>query len=631
MPLLTASNLRVSYADLDVFSGISLEISERARIGVVGPNGGGKTSLLRVLVGAQDPSRGEVYHAARLRIGYVPQTTEPMTGGTIRDEVMVAFEELLSLENAVAESALEVQRADGDSRRNAERGYASLLARYEALGGYDYHNRMERVAAEVGLTPRTLGSSAASASGGERTRAALARALLSAPDLLVLDEPTNYLDFKGLVWLETFLRRWPQAFIVVSHDRYFLDAATKQIWELDHGRLHTYPGNYAKYRELKTERLTRQVKQYERQQEFIGKEGAFIDRYHAGQRAREARGRLKKLARLERIEKPHLQTPAMRVPDRAVSRTPRIVVSARDLRVGFVTDGEQVELLLVKALMLERGSRTAIIGSNGAGKTMLLQTILGERPPLSGSVSVGEGVKVGYHRQGSDDLPDGANVLEAMQEIRNIPIADERTYLARFLFQGDDVFEDVSALSGGERTRLAVARLMATGPNFLVLDEPTTHLDIPSREALEQALQDYGGSLLIVSHDRHLISMLARQLLIVEDATAHLFEGAFDEWTRQSGLSLAPPPQSTPKRAPARRRYVAPGKKAKSSLKPDIQPPPEPDHEQTIARFESQLARVERDLQSASERQDVAEVARLGEEYERIQAELDRAWDEWRR
>ena len=629
MPLLTASNLKVSYAESDIFSDISLEIAERARIGMVGPNGGGKTSLLRLLVGDQEPNGGQVYRSSGLRIGYVPQTTQPMASGTIGDEVMLAFEELLDLERAIADSAVEVQQADRDRRRSTDRRYASLLARYEALGGYDYHNRMERVADGVGLTAQTLGNSAASASGGERTRAALARALLTDPDLLVLDEPTNYLDFKGLAWLETFLQGSNHAFIVVSHDRYFLDVVAAQIWELDHGRLQTYPGNYTKYRALKAERLTRQVKEYERQQEFIAKEQEVIGRYRAGQRAREARGRETRLARLERIEQPDLRERGIRVAERTVSRAPRVVVRAKGLLVGFSSDRERVELLSVPELALERGSRTAIIGSNGAGKTTLVQTILGKRPPLSGSVTVGDKVNAGYHRQGSDDLPDHATVLEAMQEIRNIPIVDERTYLASFLFQGDDVFESVSALSGGERTRLAVARLMATEPNFLVLDEPTTHLDIPSREALEQALEGYGGTLLVVSHDRHLISLLARQLLIVENGTAQLFKGAFEEWAQQSGLFPAPP-TSEPKGPPTRRRFGTPRKKPKASRKADARVEQKPDHEQTIADLESRLAWVERELQSASERQDVEEVTRLGEEYDRTRAQLNRAWDDWR-
>ena len=630
MPLLTASNLGVSYSDLDVFSGISLEIAEGARTAIVGPNGGGKTSLLSVLVGEQEPDRGDVYRASGLRIGYVPQITQPITDGTVRDEVMVAFEELLSLENEVAESADAVQLAKDGARRTVERRYASLLSRYEDLGGYDYRSRMERVAAGVGLTERTLRNSIVSASGGERTRAALARALLAQPDLLVLDEPTNYLDFDGLKWLETFLGHWRHAFLVVSHDRFFLDAVPRQIWELDQGRLQTFPGNYSRYRALRAEQLAQRTKEYERQQEFVAKEQAFIDRYRAGQRSKEARGRETRLARLERVAEPHLREQALRVARSAVSRAPRVLVRARDLRVGVEADGTITELVSLPELTLERGSRTAIIGRNGAGKTMLLQTILGERPPLSGSVTVAEGVNAGYQRQGSDDLPDGVTVLEAMQQVRNIPPVEERSYLASFLFFGDDVFNDVSTLSGGERSRLAVARLMATEPNLLVLDEPTTHLDISSREALEQALQDFPGSLLIVSHDRHLISSLARQLLVFEDATARLFAGTFDEWANRSSTSPGQTESET-EPTPTRRPNGTPRKRSKGSRKPDSQPPPKPDHEQAIADLESQLARVERDLQSASERQDVEEVARLGEKYDRVQAELKRAWDEWQR
>ena len=629
MALITASQLKLSYGDVDIFSGISLEVPDRARIGIVGPNGGGKTSLLRVLVGDIEPNGGTVTRARGLRIGYVAQTPQQDTYATLHDELMSAFEQLRRLEDDLATSALKIQNTQARERRQAEQHYSALLRQYEALGGHNYESRVERVASDVGLSAESLATQASRASGGERTRAALARALLVEPDLLVMDEPTNYLDFKGLSRLETFLRRPPYAFIVVSHDRYFLDAVAEQISELDHGRLHVYPGNYTRYRALKAERVARHLKEYERQQHTIAKEQSFIDRYRAGQRASEARGREKRLARLERIERPELGDRGMRVADRAVSRTPRVVVSAQDLRVGIHTEEKQVELLSVAHLTLERGSRTAVLGSNGTGKTTLLQTILGEMPPLAGSVSVGDGIKVGYHRQGSDDLPDNATVLEAMQEIRNIPPGDERTYLGGFLFSEDDVFADVSALSGGERTRLAVARLMATEPNFLVLDEPTTHLDIPSREALEEALQKYGGTLLVVSHDRHLISLLARQLLIVEHGAAHLFEGTFQEWGRQSGL--LPAPAQRVKETPGKRRIGTPRKRAKSGPRPKAEsmPEPEPDYEQAIADLESRLARIEKALQSASEDRDVVKIARLGLEYDSTQARLDKVLNAW--
>ena len=629
MSLLTASDLKLSYGELDLFSSIDLGVADRDRIGIVGPNGGGKTSLLRVLVGDIEASGGTVTRARGLRIGYVPQMPQQDSYATLHDQLMSAFDQLRRLEDDLATSALKIQTAHAREKQQAERHYSTLLRQYEALEGHDYESRVKRVASGVGLSAEALATPAGKASGGERTRAALARALLIEPDLLVLDEPTNYLDFKGLSWLEAFLRGLRRAFIVVSHDRYFLDAVAGQIWELDQGRLYRYPGNYSAYRELRLERLARDLKEYERQQQFLAKEQSFIDRYRAGQRAREAKGREKRLARLPRIEKPQLSEPGMHVADRAVSRAPRVVVSAQDLRVGIQADGKQIELLSVAHLVLERGSRTAVLGSNGAGKTTLLRTILGERPPLAGSVSLGDSIKVGYHRQGSDDLPDNATVLEAMQEVRNISPGDERTYLGGFLFHGDDVFTHVSALSGGERTRLAVARLMATEPNFLVLDEPTTHLDIPSREALEEALQKYSGTLLVVSHDRHLISLLARQLLIVEDASAHLFEGTFDEWAHQGQLIPDPAPASKAKEAPARRRTGTPRKRRGPRPEAKPAPEPEPDHEQAIADLESRLARLEQELQSASERRDVAEIARLGQEYDSTQARLAQALEEW--
>jgi ATP-binding cassette subfamily F protein 3 len=627
MPLLTASELKVSYGEVDIFSEVSLEVAEADRIGVVGPNGGGKTSLVMLLVGQQEPTAGQVHRSSGLRIGYVPQTSRPATDGTIRDEVMVAFKDIVQLEDDIATAARELERAGDESRRNAERQYSTLLARYENLGGYDYVNYLERVTDGVGLDEQTLSNAAASASGGERTRAALARALLADPDLLVLDEPTNYLDFKGLDWLEKFLNSSRRAFVVVSHDRFFLDATAKRIWDLDNGRLHAYNGGYTQYRVQKAEQQIRQSKEYERQQEFIAKELDFIARYHAGQRAKEAKGREKRLARLERIDAPDASERAIRLASASVSRGPRVVVSASGLGVGFAEGGGS-ELISLQDVKLLRGSRTVVIGSNGTGKTTLLQTILGERPPMSGEVKIGEKVTVGYHRQGADGLPEMATVLGAMQEIRNIPPAEERDYLARFLFMGDDVFKEVRMLSGGERTRLSVARLLVEDPNFLVLDEPTTHLDIPSREALEIALDEYAGTLLFVSHDRHLISRLADQLLIVEGGAGYLFPGRFEEWAEQAGPAASTPGQSR-EETPARRRFGTPRKKPKGGAKSAVATRPQIDHERRIAGLETHLAEVEIELQSASERRDVERVAALGKEYDKTRLELERAWEEW--
>ena len=619
MAILTASQLRLHYGEMEVFSGVDLEVGERARIGLVGPNGSGKTSLLRVLVGDLEPDGGSVTGVGQLRTGYVAQTQERVGGSSLREVVMSAFDELRHLEDALAASALELQWADPSQRRQAERRYSSLVQRYEALGGYDYLAHMERVVAGVGLPSAALETPADQASGGERTRAALAKALLVDPSLLVLDEPTNYLDIKGLDWFETFLSRFSHAFIVVSHDRYFLDRVVSEIWELDRGRLKAFQGNYAKYRALKAEQALRQEREFERQQEYIAKEQSFIQRYHAGQRAREARGRAKRLERLKRVDAPESEG-GIRIGAVAASRTGQLVLGTRGLKVGFVEGDRRVQLLSVPDMELERGTRTAIIGSNGSGKTTLLQTMLGHAEPLSGMVRLGHKVEVGYHYQGSSDLPKDSTVLDALLDARNVPLEQARTYLARFLLQSDDVFRLVASLSGGERNRLALARLLLTDPNFLVLDEPTTHLDILSREALEQALLAYGGTLLFVSHDRHLISLLAERLWLVEDGAVRPFAGTLAEWMESTCPDEAP--------RPAARRRTRPRKRA-PAIKKEPPRPQEPDPEQVVQELESRLAEIERGLEAASERRDVAEVARLGKEHDEVRARLVCAWERW--
>lgn len=623
MAALTASQLRLFYGEVEIFAGVDLQVEEDARVGIVGPNGGGKTSLIRILTGELAADEGAAAWRRGLRVGYVPQTPSQSADGTLRDEVMLAFARLRQVEDGLAASALDIQAESGDERRAAERRYDALLREYEALGGYDYQNRMERVVDGVGLPERTLDTPAQSASGGERTRAGLAKALLSDPDFLILDEPTNYLDFKGLDWLEGFLSRFAGGFMVVSHDRYFLDKVATQILELDMGRLQAFAGNFTKYRALKADMARRQQVEYERQQEYIAREEAFIRRYKAGQRAREARGRATRLERLERIEKPQTND-AIRLSGVSANRTGRVAVRTSDLRVGYRQGDESVSLLRVADAELERGSRTAIVGSNGVGKSTLVATLLGLTPPIAGSARLGHNVEPGYYSQGSGDLPQGARVIDALLDIRNLRLPEARNYLARFLFKGDDVFKRVSALSGGERSRLALARLLIGEPNMLVLDEPTTHLDIPSREALEGALESYEGTLLFVSHDRRLISALATQLWVVEDGAARLFKGGFEDWMRGrdaagDGAKVA---AGKPRGAAARRRAAAADRERAKRDAP-------PDYEGIIGELESRLAEIDAALQGATERQSVAEIARLGAEYAETQARLEEAWREW--
>ena len=620
MPVLTASDLRLLYGEVEIFADVDLQVDDGAHVGMVGPNGGGKSTLIKVLIGQLQPDAGRVTWQSGINLGYVAQSPEPDAKGTLRDEVMTAFDHLKRVEDDMASSALDIQATDGPQRRQAERRYASLLEEYEAKGGYDYQHRFDQVVAGVGLPAGTLDTPATAASGGERTRAALAKALLSDPDILILDEPTNYMDFKGLDWLEGFLAKFNGSFIVVSHDRYFLDKVTDHIWELEGGGLQAFPGNYSKYRQLKSDQVTRQLKEYERQQEFIAKEEYFIRRYKAGQRSREAKGRETRLARLKRIEKPVSNESSLRLSSVKSMRTGQTVLSTDDLTVGYRDHGGAVPLLSLPDLQLTRGTRTGIIGSNGVGKTTLIQTILGELQPLAGRVSLGHNVEPGYFSQGSTDLPQQSTVIECLLDAKNIPIPSARDYLARFLFRGDDVFKPVSALSGGERSRLALSRLLLMEPNFLVLDEPTTHLDIPSREALEQALQDYTGTLLFVSHDRKLISLLANQPWIVEEGRVEAFPGGFEDWmaSRNGGDGA-----TTKTTAPRRSR----GRKASSKKSaPEVKTP---NYEEIISHLEETIRGLEHKLEAASARQNIDEVSRIGVEYNDAQARLEKAWTDW--
>ena len=633
MAVIGASQLGLHYAEMEIFGNITLQVNEKARIGIVGPNGSGKTSLLRVLLGEQDYDTGTIFRPEQLRIGYVPQTAMQSGSGTLREQITETFRHLIDLEEQMAESALEIQHTQGSERKRAERRYSSLVDRYESEGGYDYHNAIERVVAGVGLSEEILDTLTIDASGGERTRAALATALLGDPDILVLDEPTNYLDFNGLEWLEGFLSTFRNAFIVVSHDRYFLDRVVTEIWEIDRARMKTFPGNYSKYKILKAEENERLSKEYRKQQEHIRREEYFIARYHAGQRSKEARGRAKRLDKINMIDAPAVEeTVAIRSSE--ATRTGEIVLRTTDLEVGFTdSEGGKVTLFEVPDTEIHRGTTTAIIGNNGIGKTTLLKTLLSDIPALEGKASLGHNVKTGYFRQGSDEIPPNLTVMEALLQIKNLPIGEARGFLARFLFRGEEIFEKVSSLSGGERGRLALARLLILEPNVLILDEPTTHLDIQSREALEEMLTDFRGTILFVTHDRHLISLLANNLWIIHDGKVDTFDGTYKEWQENNSQKISTPPPSESKLQDQKIQIPGKGKKQKKQRPKNRiksnKHNTKPNREEIIDKLEKRVQEIEIELSASTGDADLERIRDLGIEHSALNEELQNALDQW--
>jgi len=633
MAVIGASQLGLHYAEMEIFSHITLQVNEKARIGIVGPNGSGKTSLLRVLLGEQDYDTGTIFRPEQLRIGYVPQTAMQSGSGTLREQITETFRHLIDLEKQMVESALEIQQTQGSERKRAERRYSSLVDRYESEGGYDYHNAIERVVAGVGLSEEILDTLTIDASGGERTRAALATALLGDPDILVLDEPTNYLDFNGLEWLEGFLSTFRNAFIVVSHDRYFLDRVVTEIWEIDRARMKVFPGNYSKYKILRAEENERLSKEYRKQQEHIRREEYFIARYHAGQRHQQARGRAKRLDKINMIDAPAVEeTVAIRSSE--ATRTGEIVLRTTDLEVGFTdSEGGKITLFEVPDTVIHRGTTTAIIGNNGIGKTTLLKTLLSDIPALEGKSSLGHNVKTGYFRQGSDEIPPNLTVMEALLQIKNLPIGEARGFLARFLFRGEEIFEKVSSLSGGERGRLALARLLILEPNVLILDEPTTHLDIQSREALEEMLTDFRGTILFVTHDRHLISLLANNLWIIHDGKIDTFDGTYKEWQENSSQKISTPPPSESKLQDQKIQIPGKGKKQKKQRPKNRiksnKHNTKPNREEIIDKLEKRVQEIEIELSASTGDADLERIRDLGIEHSALNEELQNALDQW--
>ncbi len=571
MSLVTITNVTKRYDPDIILDDISVAIAPGDRIGLIGRNGCGKTTLLKIISGMLTDFKGDVVLAKGRRIGYLSQEPDLERDCTLRQEMLTVFEERLALEDKMLMLAEEMETQEAP---HLLQEYARIHEKHERLGGYDYEHQINRVLSGLGFSDQDFNLPVHVLSGGQKSRATLAKLLLEEPDLLLLDEPTNHLDINGIEWLENYLNtEYNGGVLVVSHDRYFLDKIVRKVWELAENKINIYRGNYSKYLELKNTEQLVDRRAFKIQQAFIAQEKEFIERNIAGQRTREAQGRQKKLDRLDRIEKPKTDTRTLKLNFTQSTRGGDDILRCQNVGKQF---GDKV---LFTGLNFEvyRGDVVGIIGPNGSGKTTLFRMILGQEHPTQGNLWVGPGLRLGYYTQELEGLnPDNEILDEIWALCPDQTPFEVRSFLAKFLFSGDDVFKRIGNLSGGEQSRVQLAKLLLEKANVFLLDEPTNHLDIPAREALENALADYPATLFIISHDRFLLNRLATKLLIFdvtkEGTTMRFFEGAYAEYEAEQqkqvvdatqneqqlkNVQSSPPPKQTKSKSKRKRKMKA--------------------------------------------------------------------------
>lgn len=624
--LFRVSDITKSYGGTEVLRGVTFQVNPGEKIGLVGRNGAGKTTVFRVLTGEESPDSGEVVKINGLKLGLLQQHVDFSEDESVHTAALSAFQHIHDMEAEMRR--LEIVMATDASEEVLDR-YANLQIEFEAADGFTCAARAEAILLGLGFSRENWSLKTATLSGGQKNRLGMARLLLSAPDVLLLDEPTNHLDVGAVEWLEDYLVDYQGAYVIISHDRYFLDRTANRIVEIDNGRAITYKGNYSEFLIEREERREQQRREYENQQAFISKTQEFIRRNLEGQKTKQAKSRRNMLERMDRLDAVTTDKPQGNFKLRKVERAGHNVLMLEDVAIGY---GQKCLAAGIN-FSLTRGEALGVIGGNGTGKTTLLKTILGQIREVSGRISWGTKTDIGYYSQNLEDLHPKNEVI---QELRRVaPAADNgelRTFLARFLFVGEDVFKSVGDLSGGEKGRLALAKLIYSNKNVLVLDEPTNHLDIPSREALEDALDAYQGTIVTVSHDRFFLDKVATQICaFAPDSSVEVFDGNYSEFHdwQQRRLKNPEPVAAAirPESAPAEPMFQSTlSKNQRQRLEQRLV-----EIESEIAAFEEKVAAISLRMSEPAVAADHAEIARLADEIRAAQDSIQAGYEEWER
>ena len=617
-----------SFGVRQVFSNVSFEIKEGDRIALVGPNGAGKSTLLKCILGIEELDEGQVVMSPVASIGYLQQDVN-LGDASLAEEIETAWEDVHALEDKLHELTAYLETHEASESDLQRLDY--LQNRLEWLGGYDYEQKTKRIVYGLGFTDEDLYKPANAFSGGQKTRINLAKALVRSPDFLFLDEPTNHLDMEMLEWLEGYLSSYRGGILIVSHDRYFMDRIVTGVVELDHHKATTYRGNYSRYVAQREERLKADTIAYEKQQEYIKKTEEYIDKYRAGIKSKMARGRQSQLNRLERLEAPETSHSLdFKFPPAAMSADKVLVLD--HVSIGYKTDDPIIDDV---SMVVRRGESVALIGPNGAGKSTMVKAIVGELFPTEGHIDIGNRVQVGYFSQEHEELHDRWQVVDEIINNYNFTEEKARNVLGAFLFKGDDVFKLVGDLSGGERARLALLKLFLQGDNFLILDEPTNHLDVPTREIVERALQQFGGTCFIISHDRYFLDQVSTRTLVLENKGITEYLGNYsyykEKLKEQNDIAaLTEHVEEVPKdKAKTETKVIPSSDESKPKPNTYMVEKQLAEVEEEIARLEATMKMYEVQLANPVVQQDLEEMANISKQLSDTESSLQVLYEKW--